>query len=90
MTTMAAIDRLVHHAIILEMAGPSIREEEAKATRRRNGVSVRPSTSLTGSLEWRTSHVTDGTRDESDLGFAGGTVAGKWPRCRDVLPPRAL
>jgi len=33
MTTMAAIDRLVHHAIILEMAGPSIREEEAKATR---------------------------------------------------------
>ena len=34
MTTMAAIDRLVHHAILLEMAGPSIREEEAKATRR--------------------------------------------------------
>jgi DNA replication protein DnaC len=34
MTTMAAIDRLVHHAIILEMAGPSIREEEAKAARR--------------------------------------------------------
>jgi DNA replication protein DnaC len=36
MTTMAAIDRLVHHAIILEMAGPSIREEEAKASRRGN------------------------------------------------------
>jgi len=34
MTTMAAIDRLVHHATILEMAGPSIREEEAKAARR--------------------------------------------------------
>ena len=34
MTTMAAIDRLVHHAIILEMGGPSIREEEAKAARR--------------------------------------------------------
>jgi DNA replication protein DnaC len=33
MTTMAAIDRLVHHAIILEMAGPSIREEEAKTSR---------------------------------------------------------
>ena len=42
MTTMAAIDRLVHHAIILEMAGPSIREEEAKASRRRNG-KTRPS-----------------------------------------------
>ncbi|MBI3782934.1 MAG: ATP-binding protein [Deltaproteobacteria bacterium] len=37
MTTMAAIDRLVHHAIILEMAGPSIREEEAKNSRRGNG-----------------------------------------------------
>jgi len=37
MTTMAAIDRLVHHAIILELAGPSIREEEAKAGRRGNG-----------------------------------------------------
>jgi DNA replication protein DnaC len=41
MTTMAAIDRLVHHAIILEMAGPSIREEEAKAGRR-GSVDSRP------------------------------------------------
>jgi len=39
MTTMAAIDRLVHHAIILEMGGPSIREEEAKATRRQSSSS---------------------------------------------------
>ncbi len=31
MTTAAAIDRLVHHAIILEMAGPSVRAEQAKA-----------------------------------------------------------
>ncbi len=30
MTTAAAIDRLVHHAVILEMTGPSIRSEEAK------------------------------------------------------------
>lgn len=29
MTTAAAIDRIVHHAIILEMTGPSIRSEEA-------------------------------------------------------------
>jgi DNA replication protein DnaC len=36
MTTIAAIDRLVHHAIILELTGPSIREEEAKAARRAN------------------------------------------------------
>jgi len=31
MTTMAAIDRLVHHAIILEFTGESIREQKAKA-----------------------------------------------------------
>ena len=31
MTTAAAIDRLVHHSIILEMTGDSIREQEAKA-----------------------------------------------------------
>lgn len=30
MTTAAAIDRLVHHAIILEMTGPSFRTEQAK------------------------------------------------------------
>lgn len=30
MTTAAAIDRIVHHSIILEIAGPSIRNEEAQ------------------------------------------------------------
>src|SRR5204863_8637081 len=30
MTTAAAIDRLVHHSVIIEMTGPSIRNEEAK------------------------------------------------------------
>jgi DNA replication protein DnaC len=30
MTTAAAIDRLVHHAVILEMTGPSLRNEEAR------------------------------------------------------------
>ncbi|HEV3460158.1 MAG TPA: IS21-like element helper ATPase IstB [Thermoanaerobaculia bacterium] len=30
MTTAAAIDRLVHHAVILEMTGPSLRSEEAR------------------------------------------------------------
>lgn len=43
MTTMAAIDRLVHHAIILEMAGPSIREEQAKASRRGSAEPASPS-----------------------------------------------
>lgn len=31
MTTAAAIDRIVHHAVILELSGPSIRETEALA-----------------------------------------------------------
>lgn len=31
MTTAAAIDRLVHHAIILELVGPSVRQTEAQA-----------------------------------------------------------
>lgn len=30
MTTAAAIDRLVHHAVIVELTGPSIRNEEAQ------------------------------------------------------------
>lgn len=30
MTTAAAIDRLVHHALILEMTGASFRTEQAK------------------------------------------------------------
>jgi len=30
MTTAAAIDRLVHHSVILDMAGPSVRAEEAE------------------------------------------------------------
>ena len=31
MTTAAAIDRIVHHAVILELTGPSYRAEAAKA-----------------------------------------------------------
>ncbi len=30
MTTAAAIDRIVHHAIIIEMVGGSVREDEAQ------------------------------------------------------------
>jgi DNA replication protein DnaC len=38
MTTAAAIDRLVHHAIILELEGPSQRSEEAKKRKAKNKV----------------------------------------------------
>ena len=40
MTTAAAIDRLVHHSTIIEMAGKSVRAEEAK--RRNNGGKTPP------------------------------------------------
>jgi DNA replication protein DnaC len=36
MTTAAAIDRLVHHSVILEFDGPSIRAEEAKRRNRKD------------------------------------------------------
>jgi len=34
MTTLAAIDRLVHHATVIELEGPSIRAEEAEQRRK--------------------------------------------------------
>ena len=33
MTTAAAIDRLVHHSVIVELSGPSYRAEAAKKSR---------------------------------------------------------
>jgi len=48
MTTAAAIDRLVHHATILEFAGPSIRDEEAK---KRNSAGTGASAEKTTSKE---------------------------------------
>lgn len=36
MTTAAAIDRIVHHSVILEFDGPSIRAEEAKKRNRKD------------------------------------------------------
>jgi DNA replication protein DnaC len=36
MTTAAAIDRVVHHSVILEFDGPSIRAEEAKKRSRKD------------------------------------------------------
>jgi len=44
MTTAAAIDRLVHHAIVLEMTGKSIRVEHAQTERTAEGAS--PPTNL--------------------------------------------
>jgi DNA replication protein DnaC len=36
MTTAAAIDRIVHHSVIVEFDGPSIRAEETKKRNRKD------------------------------------------------------
>lgn len=43
MTTAAAIDRLVHHSVLLEFPGPSFRADEALAARDRGGDEVEAS-----------------------------------------------
>ncbi len=42
MTTAAAIDRLVHHATILEMSGSSVRAEQARARGKKSEAEVTP------------------------------------------------
>ena len=57
MTTAAAIDRVVHHSVIVELTGRSIREEQAQA---RNGTTFRgggqqvnfPADDGGGNIEW--------------------------------------
>ncbi len=50
MTTAAAIDRLVHHSVILELTGSSIRIEEAQADRNIEG-GIEPNQPLTASTD---------------------------------------
>jgi len=46
MTTAAAIDRIVHHCVILEMTGPSIRVDQAQAERATQGGTAPNTTEL--------------------------------------------
>jgi DNA replication protein DnaC len=55
MTTAAAIDRLVHHSVILEMTGTSIRVEHAQSDRHNPGGSAPITTAPT------TTNITDST-----------------------------
>lgn len=47
MTTAAAIDRLVHHAVILEMTGPSVRADEAEQARKEPPTTTTEATTTT-------------------------------------------
>jgi DNA replication protein DnaC len=51
MTTAAAIDRLVHHAVILEMTGPSVRADEAEQARRTMSTTTTETTTTKQSTE---------------------------------------
>jgi hypothetical protein len=56
MTTAAAIDRLVHHSVILEMTGSSIRVEHAHSERAPQGgitPTVSEATATTTPIRWR-------------------------------------
>jgi DNA replication protein DnaC len=56
MTTAAAIDRLIHHAVIIEMTGPSIRNEEAQ----KRGDANSTTTTTTTNQETTTTPKTNG------------------------------
>lgn len=47
MTTAAAIDRLVHHSVILEMTGPSVRADEAEQARKDSATTTTETTTTT-------------------------------------------
>ena len=47
MTTAAAIDRLVHHSVILEMTGPSVRADEADQARKETATTTTEATTTT-------------------------------------------
>ena len=51
MTTAAAIDRLVHHSVILEMTGPSIRADEAEQARKETATTTTGTTTTTNAKQ---------------------------------------
>lgn len=51
MTTAAAIDRLVHHSVILEMTGPSVRADEAEQARKETATTTTETTTTTKAMQ---------------------------------------
>ena len=48
MTTAAVIDRLVHHSVILEMTGTSVRADAAEQAKKEGATTVTGSTTTRG------------------------------------------
>jgi DNA replication protein DnaC len=57
MTTAAAIDRLVHHSVILEMTGPSIRADQADQARKETATTTTETTTTTEAKRLATNEV---------------------------------
>lgn len=57
MTTAAAIDRLVHHSVIIEMTGASVRAETAEQAKKEQATTVTTLTNSTKSLNERNGEV---------------------------------
>jgi DNA replication protein DnaC len=57
MTTAAAIDRLVHHSVILEMTGPSVRADEAEQARKETATTTTEATTTTKATKQSTKEV---------------------------------
>lgn len=51
MTTAAAIDRLVHHSVIIEMTGPSVRADEADQARKDSATTTTETTTTTNAKQ---------------------------------------
>lgn len=71
MTTAAVIDRLIHHAVILEMTGGSLRAEKAERTAKEARATTTTATTTTATTTTPASTATtaaDGKQTEADVG----------------------
>ena len=64
MTTAAAIDRLVHHAVILEMTGTSLRADAAEQARKEGGTTTTDTTTTTPTTTTKSRPQGDGVIGE--------------------------
>ena len=74
LTTVAAIDRLVHHSTILEMNGPSVRAQEAAQRSTTTRAAKRGAHGSPAKTSFEEGKVADDVRDERDAATASPTT----------------
>ncbi|HLL24895.1 MAG TPA: IS21-like element helper ATPase IstB, partial [Kofleriaceae bacterium] len=77
MTTAAAIDRLVHHSVILEMTGTSVRAEHAQTDNQQRATPTNEATSTTATIPTTGATPTTTTRTTSQNRRRHQGVAGE-------------